>query len=245
MCEADDRRASGDDLAGLGGHQTDDAVGVGFQRRIVERVARQRERAFGLHHGAARLLGGRMNLVEIGVRRPALACQRRDAPLLGLGLVERRVGGAALGFGLFELQLEVRFVEAGERIALFDRRARVDEALRHLARDAKSKIAFDARLDDARQDLRALARGIVNLRDQHRPRRRLLARLLGRVAGGERERAEDAESGRERLHGAVSAPGEDGVRSGLRIGERAQRKIDDVLGPHPRGRLGHWAISVG
>ena len=42
MGEADDWRAGGDDLSRFGRNEADDAVGVGLQRRVVERVARQR-----------------------------------------------------------------------------------------------------------------------------------------------------------------------------------------------------------
>ena len=126
------------------------------------------------------------------------------------------MGRVALRLGLFELQTEIRFVEARQRIAVLDQCARVGETLRHFARDAKGEIAFDARLDDARQDLLAFARDVVNLRDQHGSRRGLSARLLGRVAGGEEEGAEGARDDEVRLHGAFSpAIGEDGSRSGF------------------------------
>ena len=70
-----------------------------------------------------------MDAVEIRIRHPALMRQRLDAPLLGRRLIERRLRRAALGFGLFELQAQVRVVEARERVAPLDHGAGVDEAL--------------------------------------------------------------------------------------------------------------------
>ena len=102
---------------------------------------------------------------------------------------------------LFELELKVASVEEGERLALADEGAGVDEPDLETAADAKSEFALGARLDDAGQRLRSLARLIVNRSDQHRARRRLLSSLFGRVTGGEGAGEQAGNQDDSALHG--------------------------------------------
>ena len=168
MRETNNRCADRDNLPRFRRDRTDDAVRVGAQRRIVDGVARERDRAVGAHRCRARLFGGRAGLVEIGVRRPALPCERRQAPFFRFRLNERGFRGTLFGLRLLELQAKIGVVQPRQRIALMDSGARVGEPRRDLAGDAKGEIALDARLDDPSQDLRLLARRIMRFRDKHR-----------------------------------------------------------------------------
>jgi hypothetical protein len=118
MGEANDRRARGDNLAGLARDRTDDAIGVGPQRRIVDGVARQRDRAVSARDRGARLIGRRSRLVEIGVGRPALLRQRRQAPLFRFRLNERGGRGTLFRLRFLELEPKIGVVEPSQRVAL-------------------------------------------------------------------------------------------------------------------------------
>jgi hypothetical protein len=193
--EANDRRACRDNLAGLRGDGADDAIRVGPQRRIVDGVARQRHRAVGARYRRARLIGGQARLVEIGVGRPALFRQRRQAALFRLRLNERGLSRTLLCLRLLELKVKIGGVKFRQRIALVHESASVDEPRRHLAGDAEGEIALDPRLDHPGQNLRLLARRIMRFGDQHRPRRRGSRGFRLLIAGGDEERGASAARG--------------------------------------------------
>ena len=188
MREANDRRAGGDDLAGLRRDRADDAVRVGPQCRIVDSVARQRDRAAGAHRRGARLVGGGARSVEIGVGRPALLRQRRQASLFRFGLNERGLSRTLFRLRLLELKPKIGVVQLRQRIALVHESTSVDEPRRHLAGDTEGEIALDARLDHSGEDLRLLARRVMRLGDQNRPRRLGSRSLRLLVAAGDEER---------------------------------------------------------
>ena len=188
MREANDRRADRDDLARLRRDPTDDAVGVGPKRRIVERVARERDRAVGAH-GRARALG----------RRPRAPCRNRRSPP---SPASRASSCAALPLrpdrarrsrnSVRPPPLRAASGNRRRRAAPAHRphgqRARVDEPLRDLAGNAKGKIALDARLDDPGQHLRLLARRIMRFARPAPASASLPRRLRILIAPGNDER---------------------------------------------------------
>ena len=119
--------------------------------------------------------------------------------------------------------------------------AGIDERGADLARDAEAEIALDARLDDARQRLGALARLVMEARNEHRAAA-ALRRSPAALPGSRRARGRRAAGGDKRLHGAASASPPTALR--IAVGERAQGEIDDRLGQgssvSPR-----WDTSVG
>ena len=151
MSERHDRLARRHHLSRLGQGRGDDAIGVGDERRVGERILLQRHGPFGLNEGAARLIGGRARLVEIGGRRPSPVAKLRGALALGDRLIARGASSGKRGLGLLELQLPIRLVEGGERLAGLHLGAAIDEPLGDLARHAKAEIALDAGLDHADQ----------------------------------------------------------------------------------------------
>jgi len=119
--------------------------------------------------------------------------------LLGGGGLRQHTGrGAEFGFGLLGLQLQVDFIEGGERLADIDGLADFDQALCNLARDPKTHVGLDPRLDGA--DETALRRfGLVmHGRDQDRaPGGGLFGYLF--IAAGQRDH-------RQRQHRSAQEP---------------------------------------
>ncbi len=137
--------AGRDDLARLHGRGRDDAVGIGAQAGIGERVSGQRHGALGAQHAAVGLVGRRALLFEIGVGGPALLAQYLAALQLGLRLHLVALGGSQLRLRLVELEPEIDFIERGQDLTCLHRFANLDQAARHLAGDPEAEIAFDAR----------------------------------------------------------------------------------------------------
>ena len=74
----------------------------------------------------------------------------------GGGLHQHAGGGAELGLRLLGLQLQIDFIEGGERLADVDGLTDLDQPLCHLARDPEAHVGLDPGLD--RTDETALRR---------------------------------------------------------------------------------------
>ena len=215
------------------------------ERRIGRRIARQRHRALGPGESAARLIGRRFDLVDIGGGGPALKLQRPDPLLFGLLLVERAFGRGIIGFGLIDLQTKIGVVEPRQRIALPDDRAGVDETLGEFAGNAEGEIALDARLDDPGQNA-LLRRGARSEPPRPEPGAAgvSLLRLRRRVARRRAQKRASRAKTSERTCMTLTPKLQAGRPAGSCWRARAARSRRP-----PRPRIGssplHWAISVG
>ena len=134
-------------LARFGADGGDHAVEIGLELGVAELVAGQVE--IGLGGGEPGLGGAQI------AQRGVVGRLRRPAVLQELGLArlgtpcfdEHGLGRCDLRFGRAQAVLKVLRVERGQRVALSDRRADIDAAGEHLARDAERQIALVARLD--------------------------------------------------------------------------------------------------
>ncbi|MNQ38405.1 hypothetical protein D3C85_519820 [compost metagenome] len=175
-----------DHLARFGQGVHHDAVGVGQQHRVLQRIARHAGLGFGrLELGAGRV-SRRLHLVVAGCRDGARAAQVAVARffirrLARAGEVSR--DGVLPGL---EQQLQVVGVEAHQWLATAHGLAGVDQPFAHLAGHAKTEIALHARRDHAREAARARF-GAMH-RDgahQRRGRARIALRLVGTGAQGQ------------------------------------------------------------
>ena len=107
----------------------------------TERSARLKPRA--------RLVGGGPGLIHLRVRGPALGAQILGALLGGGGLRQHAGGGTEFGLGLLGLQLQIDFIEGGQRLADIDGLADLDQAFCHLAGDPEAHVGLDPGLDGA------------------------------------------------------------------------------------------------
>ena len=184
--DADRGLAGGHHLPGIDQGRGDDAAGVGDQRRIGQRVLGQFDRALGAVETRARFVGGGAALIHLRIGGPALGAQILGALLGGGGLRQHAGGGAEFGLGLLGLQLQIDFIEGGERLADIDGLADLDQALCHLAGNPKAHVGLDPGLDGADEAALRRFRLVMHGRDQHRaPGSGLFGHLL--VAAGQRE----------------------------------------------------------
>ena len=103
------------------------------------------------------------------------------------GLRQHAGGGAEFGLGLLGLQLQIDFIEGGERLADIDGLADLDQALCDLAGDPKTHVGLDPGLDGADKTALRRFRLVMHRRHQHRaPRGGLFGDFL--VAAGQRDR---------------------------------------------------------
>jgi hypothetical protein len=145
------RLAGGDHLPGFGQGCDDSAIGISEQQRISGFVSRD----IGLRFSGRQLrfcaVGGRLGLIIPLPRDPTvsgkLAIPRFVGPCLG-GQCARRHDGVFLGG---QREVEILRIEAHEPLAGVNLLADIDEALDDLARNAKAKIALDARRNYARE----------------------------------------------------------------------------------------------
>ena len=147
--DADRGLAGRHHLARLDQGRGDDAAGVGDERRIGQRVLGEFDRALGAIEARARFVGGGLGLVELRVGGPALGAQILGALLGGAGLRQHAGGGAEFGLGLLGLQFQIDFIEGRQRLADIDGLADLDQALGDLAGDPKAHVGFDPGLDGA------------------------------------------------------------------------------------------------
>ena len=119
------------------------------QRCIRERVLGEFDRTLGAIEARARLIGRRTALIHLRIGGPALGAQILGALLGGGSLRQHAGGGAEFGLGLLGLQLQIDFIEGGERLADIDGLADLDQALGYLAGDAKAHVGLDPGLDGA------------------------------------------------------------------------------------------------
>ena len=149
MREPRDGLADGDHLAGFRRRRGDYAVRVGLEIGIAELVACEVERALGAYEAAFGLVLCRSLAVEVGNRREAARLERRIALEVGGRLVDIGGRGRELGFGAFDLQLEILRVEPRHHVAGVHAVADIDEARDDLAGDAKAEVGLVARPYDA------------------------------------------------------------------------------------------------
>ena len=137
--------AGGDDLPWLGQGLHHGPVGVSEQPRVSSLVSRDIGLRFSGRQLRFRAVGGRLGLIISLPRDPTvgrkLAIPRFVGPCLGSQRARRRdrvfLGG--------QREVEILRVEAHERLAGVNLLADIDEALDHLARNAKAEIALYAR----------------------------------------------------------------------------------------------------
>ena len=143
------------------------------------------ERSARLRRARASSAAARL-CVHLRVGGPALGAQILGALLGGARLRQHAGGGAEFGLGLLGLQLQIDFVEGGERLADIDGLADFDQALCDLAGNPEAHVGLDPGPDGA--DEAALRRlGLVmHGGDQNRTARGgRFGRLF--VAAGQRE----------------------------------------------------------
>ena len=141
----------GDDLAGLGQGLDDGPVRVGEQQGVRDLVARHLGLGFGRRQLRIGTVEGRLDLVVFLLGRPARLAQLAVPGLVGRRLDREGAGGGDRFLPGREGELEIRRVEAHERLAGADGLPGVDQPLDHLARDAEAEIALDPGGDDARE----------------------------------------------------------------------------------------------
>ena len=164
------------DLSGIDQGRGDDAAGVGLQRRVRQRVFGQFDRALGAIEARTRLVGGGLGLIQLRIGGPALGAQILGALLGGGGLRQHAGGGAEFGLGLLGLQFQIDLVEGGERLADIDGLADFDQALGDLAGHPKAHVGLDPGLDGADKTALRGFRLVMHGGDQNRPRRGWLSR---------------------------------------------------------------------
>ena len=116
---------------------------------------------------------------------PALGAQILGAGFGGGGLRQHAGGGAEFGLGLLGLQLQIDFIQGGERLADIDGLADLDQTLGDLAGYPKPHVGLDPGLDRADKAALRRFRLVMHGGDQNRaPGSSLLGDLL--VAAGQR-----------------------------------------------------------
>ena len=100
---------------------------------------------------------------------PALGAQILGALFGGGGLRQHAGRGAEFGLGLLGLQLQIDFIEGGERLADIDGLADFHQSLGNLARDPKAHVGFDPRANGADETALGGLRLIMHGGDQNRP----------------------------------------------------------------------------
>ena len=151
MGQLHDRLASCHHLPGFGQGLDDSAIGVCEQQRISGFVSRD----IGLGRRGRQLRGrrveGGLGLLVSLPTRPAGGGELAIAHLVTPSLDGR---GARCRDGVFlggQREVEILRIEAHERLAGVNLLADIDEALDHLARNAKTEIALDTRRNNPRE----------------------------------------------------------------------------------------------
>jgi len=117
----------------------------------------------------------------------SLCAQILGALLRRGGLRQHAGGGAQLGLGLLGLQLQIDFIEGGQRLSDVDSLADFDQAFCDFAGHAETHVGLDPRLDGAHKAALRRFRLVTHRGHQYRTRRR---RFLGDlvVAAGQGDR---------------------------------------------------------
>jgi hypothetical protein len=190
---------------------------------------------------AARLVGGGVHPVEVGVRRPTLPGKGGQAPLFCVRLNKRGFRRIQFRVRFFELQAKVGLVELRQRVAFAHESASVDKPGGYLAADPEGQIAFDTGLDDTSQNLRLLAGREMRVRDQDRAGLSGFGRLMRLVAAGREQRQANRQKRRMQLHGSGLGIGPGGL-----LFESARKANSTASSGRASGRIaGHCAIMVG
>ena len=149
MRDTDDNLTGSDDLARLRQGLHHHAVRVGEQDRVAGFVAGNVGLGLGRIELRSRRLGGSLDLVVGRCRYKARGDEVAVSRLVLRGLARTRRGG---GNGLLVRtrgELQVRGIDAHERLAALDRLPGIDQAFQDLPGNAEPQVALHPRRNDA------------------------------------------------------------------------------------------------
>ena len=141
--------AGSEHLPRLGIAVGDDAVEIGIEARVAQRILGLAQRGPGARQVGRGGLEVAPGEVVLRLRGDVALDQVLLARLLGLGVGELRLGVGQRRLGAAHRQRLHRGVEGGDLLALGHGRADIDEARHHAAEDAEAEIGLVARLDRA------------------------------------------------------------------------------------------------